>query len=47
LSPVLCAAAIPLAFVATRLALAIYVAAELMWLIPGRRIERALGPEAD
>ncbi len=33
-------AAIPLAFVEPRLAVAIYVANALMWLVPDRRIER-------
>ena len=36
------ALAIPLAFVADRLADALYVAVALMWLVPDRRIERAL-----
>jgi uncharacterized membrane protein len=35
-------AAIPLAFVESRLSLAIYVANALMWLVPDRRIERHL-----
>jgi uncharacterized membrane protein len=35
-------AAIPLAFVEPRLAVAIYVANALMWLVPDRRIERQL-----
>jgi uncharacterized membrane protein len=42
LSLVLYAAAIPLAFFVTWLALAMYVAVALIWLIPDRRIERAL-----
>lgn len=42
LSPALYAVAIPLAFVSSWLAQAIYVAVALMWLIPDRRIERAL-----
>jgi TMEM175 potassium channel family protein len=36
------ALAMPLAFVSRWLALAIYVAVALMWLIPDRRIERSL-----
>jgi uncharacterized membrane protein len=47
LSPILYGLAIPLAFTVTWLALAIYVAVALMWLIPDRRIERVLGPEPD
>jgi len=47
LSPVLYAMAIPLAFVASWLAQGIYVVVALMWLVPDRRIERALGREAD
>lgn len=47
LSPVLYAVAIPLAFVVTWLALAIYVVVALMWLVPDRRIERVIGREAD
>ena len=35
-------AAIPLAFLEPRLAVAIYVANALMWLVPDRRIERQL-----
>lgn len=31
----------------TWLALAIYVAVALMWLVPDRRIERAIGREMD
>ena len=42
LSPVLYAAAIGLAFVSPWLAGALYVAVALMWLVPDRRIERAL-----
>ena len=42
LSPVLYAAAIPLAFWWHWAALALYVAVALMWLIPDRRIERVL-----
>jgi len=36
------AAAIPLAFVATWIALAIYVVVALIWLVPDRRIEKRL-----
>jgi uncharacterized membrane protein len=39
LSPALCAAAIPLAFVREWLADALYVLVALMWLVPDRRIE--------
>ena len=42
LSPLLYLAAIPLAFVATWLSLALYVTAALLWLVPDRRIEHAL-----
>jgi len=42
LSPVLYLAAIPLAFVSHWIAQAIYVAVALIWLVPDRRIERAL-----
>ena len=42
LSPVLYAAGIALAFVDTRIAGAIYVLVALVWLIPDRRIERAV-----
>jgi len=42
ISVALYAAAIPLAFAATWIALAIYVAVALMWLVPDRRIEKAL-----
>jgi len=41
-SPVLYAAAIGLAFVAPWMALAIYVAVALIWLVPDRRIESRL-----
>ena len=37
-------AAIPLAFVAGWLALALYVFVAIMWLVPDRRIEKTLGP---
>jgi len=36
------AAAVPLAFVHTSIALAMYVSVALMWLIPDRRMERAV-----
>ena len=42
LSVVLYLAAIPLAFVSTWISLALYVTVALIWLIPDRRIERAL-----
>jgi uncharacterized membrane protein len=42
LSPLLYLAAIPLAFVATWLSLALYVTVALLWLVPDRRIEHAL-----
>ena len=42
LSPALYAAAIPLAFSWTWMALAIYVLVALLWLVPDRRIESAL-----
>jgi len=42
LSLVFYALAIPLAFVADRLSDVLYVAVALMWLVPDRRIERAL-----
>jgi len=41
-SPVLYLAAIPLAFVSHWIAQAIYVAVALIWLVPDRRIERAI-----
>jgi uncharacterized membrane protein len=41
-SPVLYLAAVGLAFVLPYLAHAIYVFVALMWLVPDRRIERAL-----
>ena len=47
LSPVLYAAAIPLAFVSSWLSQAIYVAVALMWLVPDRRIERVIGRQTD
>ena len=42
LSPVLYLAAIVLAFLSPRVALAIYVFVALMWVVPDRRIERIL-----
>ncbi|RTL55587.1 MAG: DUF1211 domain-containing protein [Rhodocyclaceae bacterium] len=45
-SPILYAAAIPLAFVSSWLSLGIYVLVALAWLVPDRRIERVLnGPK--
>jgi uncharacterized membrane protein len=46
ISPVLYAAAIPLAFVNQWLSDALYVAVALIWLVPDRRIEVALEREA-
>jgi uncharacterized membrane protein len=43
MSPVLYAAAIPLAFWSPRIANAMYVLVALLWLVPDRRIEKALG----
>jgi uncharacterized membrane protein len=43
LSPILYAAAIVLAFLDCRVANVLYVLVALMWLVPDRRIERALG----
>jgi uncharacterized membrane protein len=42
LSPVMYLAAIVLSFVSHWIAQALYVAVALMWLVPDRRIERAL-----
>ena len=42
LSPVIYFAAVPLAFVSSWIASALYVAVALLWLIPDRRIERVL-----
>ena len=42
LSPVVYVAAIPLAFVSSWIASALYAFVALLWLIPDRRIERAL-----
>jgi uncharacterized membrane protein len=43
LSVVAYAGAIPLAFLRTELALAVYVSVAVIWLVPDRRIERVLG----
>src|SRR4029077_3916996 len=45
LSPLLYAAAIPLAFVHQLIADAIYVTVALIWLVPDRRIESRVGAE--
>jgi uncharacterized membrane protein len=45
LSPVLYAAAIPLAFVNEAIAEAVYIGVALIWLVPDRRIERRLDPD--
>jgi uncharacterized membrane protein len=42
-SPALYAAAVPLAFVNAWLAAGLYVVVALIWFIPDRRIDRALG----
>jgi uncharacterized membrane protein len=42
-SPLFYALAIPCAFVTPRISELLYVAVALMWLVPDRRIERALG----
>ena len=42
LSPALYLAAIPLAFVSSRAAIALYIFVALLWLIPDPRIEKAL-----
>jgi uncharacterized membrane protein len=47
LSMVLYVSAIPLAFVATWAAIALYVTVALIWLIPDRRIERVLSEHHD
>lgn len=47
LSPALYAIAIPLAFVSQWCALALYVLVAVVWLIPDRRIERALRERGD
>ena len=45
LSPLLYTAAVIVAFTAPRVSMAIYVLVALMWLVPDRRIERALAHE--
>src|SRR5262249_8070333 len=45
MSLVLYLASIPLAFVSTIISAAIFVCVALMWLVPDRRIERALAGE--
>jgi uncharacterized membrane protein len=47
LSPVIYATAIPFAFFESWLSQLFYVVVALMWLIPDRRIERALAERAD
>jgi hypothetical protein len=42
LSPLLYLAAIGLAFVTSWIAIAVYTAVALVWLVPDRRIEKAL-----
>jgi uncharacterized membrane protein len=42
LSPLFYLAAIPMAFIATWVSLALYVAVALVWLVPDRRIEHVL-----
>jgi TMEM175 potassium channel family protein len=42
ISPVMYAAAIPIAFVSPRMSVAIYVAVALIWLVPDPRIEKHL-----
>jgi uncharacterized membrane protein len=46
LSVVLYAAAIPLAFVQPLLACALYVVVAIVWLVPDRRIEKAMRPSS-
>jgi uncharacterized membrane protein len=46
ISPVLYAAAIPLAFVSPWISCGIYVLVAMMWLIPDRRIEKAVDEAA-
>ncbi len=46
LSPILYAAAIPLAFVSSWIANGLFVLVALIWLIPDRRIERVVAPRA-
>lgn len=43
ISPVLYAAAIPLAYLDPKISAGIYIVVALMWLIPDRRIERVIG----
>ena len=43
-SSVIYAVAIPLAFVSRWMAVGLYVAVAVMWLVPDRRIERVLDP---
>ena len=45
LSPILYAAGIGASFALPQISLALYVAVALLWLIPDRRIERAVGVE--
>ena len=45
LSPALCATAIALAFVSSRIAVAIYAAVAVIWVVPDPRIERVLRGE--
>jgi uncharacterized membrane protein len=47
LSMLLYISAIPLAFIATSAAIALYVTVALIWLVPDRRIERALADHHD
>jgi TMEM175 potassium channel family protein len=44
LSPIIYISAIVLAFVSSWIAIALYTVVAIMWLIPDRRIERALSP---
>ena len=46
-SPVIYLAAIPLAFVSAWISSALYASVALMWLLPDRRIERALAEAPD
>ena len=43
-SPVIYAIAVPISLVAPWLAFALYVAVAVLWIVPDRRIERALAP---
>jgi uncharacterized membrane protein len=45
LSALLYTAAVPLAFVDTRISYAIFVCVALLWLVPDRRIESVIGGE--